>query len=87
MKARIIDSNVKKGKEVKEGKSIVELTLHQGKNRQVRRMFEALGYRVEKLKRDRFGSLSLGNLPTGEYRKLTPHEVKQLIALSKQNVK
>lgn len=50
-------------------------------------MFEALGYRVEKLKRDRFGSLSLGNLPTGEYRKLTPHEVKQLIALSKQNVK
>lgn len=87
VKARILNSNVKKGKDGKEGKSIVELTLHQGKNRQVRRMFEALGYRVEKLRRERFSVLELGNLPTGEYRKLTPHEVKQMVALSKQNVK
>ncbi|MGM8214010.1 pseudouridine synthase [Bacillaceae bacterium W0354] len=69
------------------GKSIIELTLHQGKNRQVRRMFESLGYRVEKLKRERFGPITLGNLNPGEYRELTPHEVKQIQQIATQNVK
>lgn len=68
-------------------KSIVELILHQGKNRQVRRMFESLGYRVEKLKRERFGPITLGNLNAGEYRELTPYEVKQLLELTNKNVK
>lgn len=84
VKARVLETDRKKGSS---GKSMVELTLHQGKNRQVRRMFEAIGYKVEKLKREQFGNLRLGNLQSGEYRKLTPHEVKQLIALSNKNVK
>ncbi|GEL76119.1 pseudouridine synthase [Tenuibacillus multivorans] len=71
----------------KKGKSIIELTLREGKNRQVRRMFDSLGYRVEKLKRERFGSLTLGNLNPGEYRELTPHEVKQLLDIAEKNVK
>lgn len=59
-------------------KSIVELTIHEGKNRQVRRMFEALGYPVQKLKRERYGFLELTGLNSGEYRELKPYEVKQL---------
>ncbi|WP_188206052.1 pseudouridine synthase [Alkalibacillus aidingensis] len=79
--ARILEVDKKKEK------TKVELTLHQGKNRQVRRMFEAIGYRVEKLKRERFGTLTLGKLQPGEYRELTPHEVKQLVDLTNKNVK
>jgi 23S rRNA pseudouridine2605 synthase len=58
--------------------SVIELTIHEGRNRQVRRMFEALGYPVLKLKRERYASIDLKGLKTGEYRPLTPHEVKQL---------
>lgn len=58
--------------------SIVELSLHEGKNRQVRRMFEALGFPVLKLKREKYGFLTLNGLQSGEYRPLTPKEVKQL---------
>ncbi|WP_349407613.1 pseudouridine synthase [Pseudalkalibacillus sp. SCS-8] len=58
--------------------AIIELTIHEGRNRQVRRMFEALGYPVEKLKREGYGYLDLKGLNAGEHRPLTPHEVKQL---------
>lgn len=71
----------------KKRNSIIELTLQEGKNRQVRRMLESLGYQVDKLKRERFGPLTLGNLNPGEYRELTPHEVKQLVDLAEKNVK
>ncbi|RPF55732.1 pseudouridine synthase [Aquisalibacillus elongatus] len=71
----------------KKGKSIIELTLQEGKNRQVKRMFESLGYEVEKLKRENFGPLTLGNLNPGDYRELTPKEVKQLLNLAEKNVK
>ncbi|TFB23933.1 rRNA pseudouridine synthase [Filobacillus milosensis] len=79
--SRIVKTDAKKGK------SILELTLQEGKNRQVRRMLEALGYKVDKLKRERFGPLTLGNLNPGDYRELTPHEVKQLLELAEKNVK
>lgn len=62
----------------KRNTSIVQLILHQGKNRQVRRMMEAINYPVDKLKRERYGSLTLQGLNPGESRELTPHEVKQL---------
>lgn len=62
----------------KQGKSIIEITIHEGRNRQVRRMFEHIGYPVQKLKRERYGSLTLQGLTAGEGRELTPHEVKQL---------
>ncbi|MCP3738679.1 23S rRNA pseudouridine(2605) synthase RluB [Rossellomorea sp. BNER] len=66
----------------KQNKSIIEITIHEGRNRQVRRMFEAIGFPVQKLKRERFASLTLQGLNAGEARELTPHEVKQLRALA-----
>ncbi|MEH7356006.1 pseudouridine synthase [Neobacillus drentensis] len=62
--------------------AIVEITIHEGRNRQVRRMFDAIGNEVLKLKRERYGFLTLNGLKTGEARELTPHEVKQLRALA-----
>jgi 23S rRNA pseudouridine2605 synthase len=56
----------------------VALSLHEGRNRQVRRMFEALGYSVEKLDRIGYGGLSAGHLRRGEWRHLEPHEVNRL---------
>ena len=57
---------------------MVELTIHEGRNHQVKRMFEAVGYRVEKLKRERISFLDLKGLNSGEYRYLNPKEVKKL---------
>ncbi|HUX48830.1 MAG TPA: pseudouridine synthase [Dehalococcoidia bacterium] len=54
------------------------VTIHEGKKRQVRRMFAALGYKVLELKRIRLGSLRLGTLPEGEIRELTPRQVQSL---------
>lgn len=58
--------------------SIVELTIHEGRNHQVKKMFEALGYEVLKLKRERISFLDVNNLKSGEYRILNPKEVKKL---------
>ncbi|HZG73168.1 MAG TPA: pseudouridine synthase [Chondromyces sp.] len=63
-------------------RSIIELTIHEGRNRQVRRMFEAIGHQVQKLRRERFAFLTLSGLNAGEWRELTPHEVKQLRTLA-----
>ncbi len=64
------------------GKAICEITIHEGRNRQVRRMFEAIGTPVVKLKRERFAFLDLTGLVAGEYRELTKHEVKLLRVLA-----
>lgn len=58
--------------------SIVELTIHEGKNHQVKKMFNTLGFDVLKLKRETFSFLNLSGLTSGEYRNLTPKEVKIL---------
>lgn len=63
---------------------ILELTLHEGKNRHIRRLFESLGYPVLKLKREKYGFLSLGNLQPGEYRPLTKKEVHDLANLTSE---
>lgn len=55
-----------------------ELTIHEGRFHQVKRMFEAVGCTVTYLKRISMGSLILGDLPKGEYRKLTEEEVATL---------
>lgn len=62
--------------------SIIEISIHEGRNRQVRRMFEAIGHPVLKLKRERYGFLTLQGLSAGDARELTAHEVKQLRALA-----
>lgn len=71
----------------KKDTAIVELTIHEGRNRQVRRMFDAIGYPVVKLKRERYGFLTLDGLRPGEIRELTHHEVKHLRVLAMQHQK
>jgi len=61
----------------------IELTLREGRNRQVRRMCEALGYEVQDLVRVRIGDLALGNLSPGRHRPLTPSEIRRLAPPSK----
>lgn len=57
----------------------VVISISQGKNRQVRRMFEHFGYFVNKLHRSGYGGLKLGNLREGEFRKMTKEEVDSLM--------
>ncbi len=57
---------------------VIELTLTEGRNRQVRRMIEAVGNQVVSLARTRFGSLELGTLPEGRSRRLRPPELRRL---------
>ncbi|WP_077213848.1 23S rRNA pseudouridine(2605) synthase RluB [Bacillus dakarensis] len=65
--------------------AIVELIIHEGRNRQVRRMLEAIGHPVLKLKREQYGFLTLKGLSVGDMRELTPHEVKQLRTLAEKS--
>lgn len=58
--------------------TLVEITISEGRNRQVRRMFEHFGHQVSKLTRIQFGPLDLKELNAGEGRVLTPHEVKTI---------
>jgi 23S rRNA pseudouridine2605 synthase len=57
---------------------MIELTLHEGRKRQVRRMCEAVGHRVQRLERVGFGPLALGDLPAGAHRILTAAELHAL---------
>ncbi len=59
-------------------KTVLDITLNEGRNRQVRRMLAALGHKVRSLSRIKMGPLTLGNLKLGQSRLLTPQEVKQL---------
>ena len=60
-------------------RSVVELTIHEGRKRQVKRMLQAVGHPVLALKRTRVGPLTLGNLAPGEWRQLTAAEVEALM--------
>ncbi|MFC4738003.1 pseudouridine synthase [Bacillus daqingensis] len=62
----------------RKGTSLVEIVIHEGRNRQVRKMFDAIGHPVLKLRRERYGVLDTSGLNAGEYRELKPHEVKKL---------
>lgn len=63
---------------VRSGYSVVDITIHEGRNRQVREMFETLGHPVQTLVRLRFGPISLGDLGVGRTRSLTPKELAAL---------
>jgi len=58
--------------------TFLEITIREGRNRQVRRMIEAIGSKVLKLVRTEIGGLRIGDLPIGTYRELLPAEVKML---------
>ena len=60
---------------------MVQITIHEGKNHQVKRMFESVGYEVLKLKREKVAFFDLKNLQSGEFRKLTPKEVQKVYGL------
>ncbi len=66
---------------VKGKTAVLQLTLNQGRNREIRRLLARLGHKVMKLRRIQFGPIKLGKVNLGEHRTLTPHEVKQLEAL------
>lgn len=61
------------------GEKSFKIILHQGLNRQIRRMCEYLGYKVTRLKRIRFMNIELGDLETGKWRYLTAAEKKELL--------
>lgn len=67
----------------KTNKSIVEITISEGKNHQVKKMFEAVGHHVEKLKREKYAIFDIKDLKVGDYRKLTFKEVSILYSLFK----
>ena len=65
--------------------SIIELIIHEGRNHQVKKMLESVGYPVQKLTREVYGNVSIKGLNSGEWRELKKHEVNQLRELSKKN--
>ena len=62
-----------------DGHTYIKITIHEGKNRQVRKMFAAIGCTVVGLQRIKIGNVELGNLPLGRWRHLTSHEVNYLM--------
>ena len=69
----------------KSNTSIVEVIIHEGRNHQVKKMFDAVGFSVIKLKREMFAFLNVNGLKSGEYRYLTVKEVKQLYSITKKS--
>lgn len=63
--------------------TVVELVLKEGKNREIRRMFEAMAIEVERLLRIQIGAIRLGELPSGKWRALTGAEIKSLMESTK----
>ncbi|MCM3784051.1 rRNA pseudouridine synthase [Neobacillus mesonae] len=63
--------------------AVIQITIHEGRNRQVRRMFEAINHPVIRLKRISFGGLLLQNLKRGVYRHLTAEEINNLLQAAK----
>lgn len=76
-RVRLVDQNLQE--------SLVEIVLHSGKNRIVRRMFDAVGHPVIDLTRKSFGPLRLGNLKPGQFRELSKLEVSALMQAAQQN--
>ncbi|MDN4833366.1 pseudouridine synthase [Ligilactobacillus salivarius] len=74
-RAKIISRDAKKNT------SIVSLTIHEGRYHQVKKMFDAVGHKVQKLSRITYGTLTLDGLTSGEYRELSHNEVRELLKL------
>ncbi len=78
-KARLLQSSQR------DGESLVEITLHSGRNRIVRRMLAEVGHPVVELVRRQFGPLHLGTLKVGQLRDLTKDELGKLLTISREN--
>lgn len=78
-----LNTTTRKCKVEKIGNRKIRIVLTQGLNRQIRRMCEYFGYRVEKLERVRIMNIKLGDLKPGEYREVTKEEYKKLLTLTK----
>jgi 23S rRNA pseudouridine2605 synthase/16S rRNA pseudouridine516 synthase len=85
-KARLLDASTGSAPHGKAA-SLVELTLHSGRNRIVRRMMAAVGHPVTELVRRQFGPLHLGTLPAGKTRELTKIELGALLTLSRRDTR
>jgi 23S rRNA pseudouridine2605 synthase len=83
-KARLLDASARSDTRGAGGTSLVELTLHSGRNRIVRRLMAEVGHPVIELVRRQFGPLHLGTLPAGRARELTKVERGALLTLSRQ---
>lgn len=66
--------------DVKDGRQTFHLTIFEGRNREIRRMCEARGVEVLRLKREKLGNLSLGLLPCGKYRYLSERDIKKIFS-------
>ncbi len=76
--------------EKKEGRVVLEIIIYEGRNRQIRKMCDALGLEVARLKRTQIGSVKLGMLKQGDWRNLTDEEVHKLMvasSLDRKNIK
>jgi 23S rRNA pseudouridine2605 synthase len=62
-----------------EDKDLVQVSIHEGRNRIVRKMLFSLGYKTKRLIRIKIGKLDLGDLPKGKYRELTKKEIEKLV--------
>ena len=60
--------------------TLIEIVIHEGKKRQVRKMFQAINHRVVQLRRTAYGNLRLGALPSGKYRFLSPNDLKKIFS-------
>lgn len=80
-----LNTTTRKCKVEKIGNRKLRIVLTQGLNRQIRRMCEYFGYRVEKLERVRIMNIKLGDLKSGEYREVTKEEYTKLMALTKDS--
>ena len=69
------------------GYSLISITIHEGRNRQVRRMFEHFSYHVKNLHRESIGFLNLDGLERGKYRNLSEEEVNKIKKICKENKK
>jgi 23S rRNA pseudouridine2605 synthase len=75
----VLDDGVTAPAEVRQLKpGVLEITLREGRNRQIKRMCAEVGHPVARLKRIAFGPLRLGDLPVGQARRLSPAEVQRL---------
>ncbi len=64
----------------RQDRSLIEIVIHEGKKRQVRKMFQAIGHRVLHLKRTAYGDLRLGDLASGKYRVLGHTDIKKIFS-------